>query len=199
MEKLVLATRNSHKVEELKELLKEEDIQVLSLKEFTDIPEVVEDGETFQENALKKAREICKVTKLPTLADDSGLVVDLLNGAPGVYSARFAGSDATDADNNHKLLELLKDHPDLKERTARFKSVIAYVLPDGQETVVEGSCEGFILTEAKGESGFGYDPLFYVAEYGVTFAQLPMEIKNQISHRGRAFRLIVEEIRKIKC
>ncbi len=198
MEKIVLATRNAHKVEELNELLKNEEIEVLSLKAFSDIPEVIEDGETFQENALKKAREICKVTQLPSLADDSGLVVDLIDGAPGVYSARFAGEDATDADNNKKLIELLKGHLDLKERTARFKSVIALVLPEGEEKVVEGSCEGYILTEEKGQGGFGYDPLFYVPEYGATFAQLPMDIKNQISHRGRAFRQMVEEIRKMK-
>ncbi|AZR73384.1 non-canonical purine NTP pyrophosphatase, RdgB/HAM1 family [Anoxybacter fermentans] len=198
MEKIVIASRNPYKVQELKALLKDESIQVLSLNHFPEIPEVVEDGKTFKENALKKAREICKATQLPTLADDSGLEVDLLDGAPGVYSARFAGPDATDADNNRKLLELLKDHPDLNERTARFKSVIALVLPDGRERVVEGSCEGLLLTEPRGQGGFGYDPLFYLPEYNATFAELPMEVKNRISHRGKAFCSIIEEIRKLK-
>ncbi len=198
MKRLVLATRNAHKVEELRELLNDEEIQVLSLEDFPDMPEVVEDGDTFAANALKKARSVAKVVQLPTLADDSGLEVDLLAGAPGVYSARFAGSKATDLDNNQKLLSLLKDHPEIKERTGRFKSVIALVMPDGLEKVVEGSCEGLILTELRGKSGFGYDPLFFVPEYNATFAELSMEIKNKISHRGCAFRNIVEEIRKLK-
>lgn len=198
MEKLILATRNLHKVEELQELLGDEEIQILSLKDFSNLPEVVEDGQTFQENALKKARIIAKTTGLPALADDSGLEVDLLDGAPGVYSARFAGLGATDADNNQKLLQLLEGIPDLNSRTARFRSVIALVLPDGSEKVVEGKCEGLILTELRGHGGFGYDPLFYLPEYAQTFAELPMKVKNKISHRGRAFRLILEEIRKIR-
>lgn len=198
MDKIVLATRNAHKVEELEALLEGEPIQILSLKDLPDLPEVVEDGETFEENALKKAQEICKFIGLPALADDSGLEVDLLDGAPGIYSARFSGPNATHAGNNQKLLEELQDHPNQKDRTARFRSVIALVLPDGSEKVVEGSCEGYILTELKGREGFGYDPLFYVPEYEATFAELPMEVKNQISHRGRAFRKIVEEIRNLK-
>lgn len=197
MDKLVLATRNAHKVSELKQLLKGEAIQVLSLDDFAEFPEVVEDGTTFRENALKKAREVCQATGLPALADDSGLEVDLLNGAPGVYSARFSGPNATNAENNRKLLELLKPYPELEERSARFKSVIALVLPDGREKVVEGSAEGYILSDLRGTEGFGYDPLFYVPEYDATFAELPMEVKNRISHRGKAFSLIVEEIRKL--
>lgn len=197
MDKLVLATRNAHKVSELRQMLKDEHIEVLSLDDFMEVPEIVEDGTTFGENALKKAREVCKATGLPALADDSGLEVDLLDGAPGVYSARFSGPNATTADNNRKLLELLKPHPDMKDRSARFKSVIALVLPDGRETVVEGAAEGYILSDFRGAEGFGYDPLFYVPEYDATFAELPMEVKNRISHRGKAFSLIVEEIRKL--
>lgn len=197
MQKIVLATRNTHKVEELQKMLQGESIEVLSLRDLPHLPEVVEDGETFRENALKKAREVCKVTGLPALADDSGLQVDLLGGAPGVYSARFAGSQATDQDNNRKLLDLLQNHPDPEERTARFKSVIAFVMPDGRESVVEGSVEGILLTERKGQGGFGYDPLFYVPEYGQTMAELSMEVKNQISHRGKAFQMIISEIRSL--
>lgn len=196
MDKLVLATRNKHKVQELEVLLQDMSIEILSFKDFDDLPDVIEDGTTFQENALKKAREICKQINLPTLADDSGLEVDLLRGAPGVYSARFAGQEATDQENNQKLLKLLENHPDLKERTARFISVIAFVQPDGSEKIVKGSCEGLLLTELRGEGGFGYDPLFYLPEYDATFAELPMEIKNKISHRGRAFRKIVGELKK---
>lgn len=198
MDKIVLATRNAHKVEELEALLEGEPIQILSLKDLPDLPEVVEDGETFEENAVKKAREICKFTGLPALADDSGLEVDLLGGAPGIYSARFSGPKATHADNNQKLLKELQDYPNQEERIARFRSVIALVLPDGTEKVVEGSCAGYILKELKGQEGFGYDPLFYVPEYEATFAELPMEVKNRISHRGRAFQKIVEEIRNLK-
>lgn len=198
MQQLVLATQNLHKVEELRELMSDEDLQICSLKDFPEIPEIIEDGRTFRDNALKKARQVCKALKRPTLADDSGLEVALLGGAPGVYSARFAGPNATSLLNNQKLLELLKDHPDLNERTARFISVIALVLPDGFEKVVIGSCEGYILPQLQGTSGFGYDPLFYLPEYQATFAELPLEIKNQISHRGRAFRQIVEEIRRLK-
>lgn len=198
MQQLVLATQNLHKVEELRELMADEDLQIWSLKDFPEIPEIIEDGRTFRDNALKKARQVCKALKLPTLADDSGLEVDLLGGAPGVYSARFAGPNATSLLNNQKLLELLKDHPDLNERAARFISVIALVLPDGFEKVVFGSCAGYILPQLRGTSGFGYDPLFYLPEYQATFAELPLEIKNQISHRGRAFRQMVEEVRRLK-
>lgn len=197
MQKIILATRNSHKVEELQKMLLGESIEVLSLKDLPGLPEVAEDGETFRENALKKAREICKAAGLPALADDSGLQVDLLGGAPGVYSARFAGPQATDRDNNQKLLGLMQNHPDPEERTARFQSVIAFVTPDGRESVVEGSVEGVLLTELKGQGGFGYDPLFYVPEYGQTMAQLSMEVKNQISHRGKAFKMIISEIRDL--
>lgn len=197
MVKIVLATRNLHKVEELEALLAGEPVQVLSLKDLPDLPDVEEDGTTFADNALKKAREICKHTGLPALADDSGLEVDLLNGAPGVYSARFAGEPSDTAANNQKLLNLLKDHPKLEDRTARFKSVIAFVMPDGREVVVEGAAEGLILKEFRGKGGFGYDPLFYVPEHEMTFAELPMDVKNRISHRGKAFHRIVDEIRKI--
>lgn len=195
MSKIVLASGNEHKIEELNKLLEDEPYQVLSKKDFDNLPEVVEDKDTLQGNALKKAREICQIVQLPTLADDTGLEVDSLDGKPGVYSARFAGPEATDKDNNEKLLRLLADYEDADQRTARFRTVIALVLPDGREKVVEGKCEGYILKEPRGEQGFGYDPLFYVEEYDATFAQLPMETKNKISHRGRAFRSIIKEIK----
>ena len=197
MSKIVLASGNEHKIEELNKLLEDEPYQVLSKKDFDNLPEVVEDKDTLQGNALKKAREICQIVELPTLADDTGLEVDSLDGKPGVYSARFAGPEATDKDNNEKLLRLLADHEDVGQRTARFRTVIALVLPDGREKVVEGKCEGYILKEPRGEQGFGYDPLFYVEEYDATFAQLPMETKNKISHRGRAFRSIIKEIKEL--
>lgn len=198
MNQLVLATRNLGKVRELEVLLQDDDLEILSLQDFPEIPEIIEDGQTFQDNALKKARIVGETLQLPTLADDSGLEVALLAGAPGVYSARFAGPKATSLLNNQRLLELLKDYPDLQERTAQFVSVIALVLPDGYERVVHGSCAGYILLQPQGTGGFGYDPLFYLPEYQATFAELPLKIKNQISHRGRAFRQIVAEIRKLK-
>lgn len=195
--KIVLATHNLHKVQELKALVEGEPWEVLSLEDIPDLPDVEETGTTFAENALKKAVEICQVTGLPALADDSGLEVDLLDGAPGVYSARFSGPDATHAQNNQKLLTLLQDHPAPQERTARFKSAIALVMPDGRQRVVEGCVEGIILSELRGQQGFGYDPLFYVPEYQATLAEMSMELKNKISHRGRAFEKIVVEMKKI--
>lgn len=195
--KIVLATHNRHKIEELKALLAGEPVEVLSLEDIPDLPDVEETGTTFAENALKKAREICRITGLPALADDSGLEVDLLNGAPGVYSARFSGPAATHEQNNRKLLELLRDHPDPQERTARFKSVIALVMPDGRERLVEGCVEGVILSELRGQQGFGYDPLFFVPGHQATLAELPLEIKNRISHRGNAFRKIAAEMKNI--
>lgn len=181
--RLVLATNNKGKVRELKELLN--DIEVLSLADFPQIPEIIEDGTTFAENAVKKAREIARITESIALADDSGLEVDYLDGQPGIYSARFAGEEKDDSKNNAKLLELLKGVPESK-RTARFRCVIAIATPLGETYTAEGTCEGSILSAPEGNDGFGYDPLFYVPEYDKTFAQLDMNIKNKISHRGIA-------------
>lgn len=182
--KLIIATRNQNKVKEIASVLKNNDIQLVSLNEYPGIPEVIEDGETFVANARKKAEAIFRATGIPALADDSGLEVDYLNGKPGVYSSRFAGERATDAENNQKLLQLLDKVPNDK-RTARFRCLM--VLIDGkQEMVIEGKCEGRILTTPRGSNGFGYDPLFYYPELKKSFAEIEMTLKNQISHRGRA-------------
>ena len=197
MTELVLASGNKGKLAEFQRLLEGLDVQIHSMKEYPEIGEIVEDGSTFAENALIKARAVCKATGKPAMADDSGLAVDALNGAPGIYSARFAGEQRSDADNNAKVLQLLEGVEDSK-RTARFFCVIAIVLPDGREYTVEGTCEGTILRALRGEGGFGYDPLFYVESLDKTFAELTMEEKNRISHRGHANRKAVEIIRGLK-
>ncbi|NLK07901.1 MAG: XTP/dITP diphosphatase [Firmicutes bacterium] len=190
MAKLVIASKNKGKVKEIHALLKDLAIEVVSLEDFPNAPNVLEDGHTFAENALKKARLIREFTGLTTLADDSGLEVDFLQGAPGVRSARFAGECASDADNNKKLLELMEDVPE-SQRTARFKCLIAVVGKNGQTEILDGSCEGTILTEARGSGGFGYDPLFYVPELGKTFAEMTAEDKTKLSHRGKALRAVL--------
>ena len=197
MKELVLASGNKGKLAEFQRLLEGLDVQIHSMKEYPEIGEIVEDGSTFAENALIKARAVCKATGKPAMADDSGLAVDALDGAPGIYSARFAGEQRSDADNNAKVLQLLEGVEDSK-RTARFFCVIAIVLPDGREYTVEGTCEGTILRALRGEGGFGYDPLFYVESLDKTFAELTMEEKNHISHRGHANRKAVEIIRGLK-
>ena len=197
MTELVLASGNKGKLAEFQRLLEGLDVQIHSMKEYPEIGEIVEDGSTFAENALIKARAVCKATGKPAMADDSGLAVDALNGAPGIYSARFAGEQRSDADNNAKVLQLLEGVEDGK-RTARFFCVIAIVLPDGREYTAEGTCEGTILRALRGEGGFGYDPLFYVESLDKTFAELTMEEKNRISHRGHANRKAVEIIRGLK-
>jgi len=195
MRKLVLATRNRDKVREIKRALEDLDIEILSLLDFPEMPEIVEDGKTFEENALKKARAVAQFTGLPALADDSGLEVDYLGGAPGVFSSRFAGEKATYEDNNLKLLELLRGVP-LEKRRARFRCVLALV--NGESTqVVEGRCEGFITEEPRGEGGFGYDPIFYSPELGKTFAEVGSDLKNKVSHRGRALRKMKEVLKTI--
>ena len=194
---LVLASGNKGKLAEFQRLLDGLDVQIHSMKDYPEIGEIVEDGSTFAENALIKARAVCKATGKPAMADDSGLAVDALNGAPGIYSARFAGEQRSDADNNAKILRLMETVADA-DRTARFFCVIAIVLPDGREYTVEGTCEGIILHALRGEGGFGYDPLFYVESMNKTFAELTMEEKNRISHRGHANRKAVEIIRGLK-
>jgi len=189
IEKMVLGTRNRGKVAELRELLEGLGIELLSLDHFPNVPEVVEDGETFEANARKKAGVVARCTGLPALADDSGLEVDTLDGAPGVRSARFAGDQATYTENNEKLLRLMKEVP-WEKRTARFRCVLALTFPDGDGTVqtLEDTCEGRITEQSKGENGFGYDPLFFVPELGKTFAQISRSEKGKISHRGRALK-----------
>ena len=183
--KLVLATQNKGKVREMAEALAATGIEVLSLESFPQVGEIEEDGATFWENAVKKARVTAALTSRIALADDSGLEVDYLSGAPGVYSARFAGLAKSDQANNEKLLSSLKGLPPEK-RTARFQCVIAIAHPDGRLHTVQGTCAGLITTAPQGDLGFGYDPLFYLPEYGKTMAQLELPLKNQISHRGQA-------------
>ena len=187
MKKLVVATRNAGKIRELELLLLGVVELVLPIGSFPGIPDVDEDGATFVENAIKKARVAAQATGLPALADDSGLVVDALGGRPGIFSARFAGSDADDTANNRKLLTDMTGIPS-SERTAAFHCVLAFCLPNGDCKTFDGRLPGIILEESQGEEGFGYDPLFLVPEYGQTLAQLSLEIKNKISHRGRALR-----------
>lgn len=183
---LVLATRNRHKKQELVALLQGLNIAILSLDDFPDAPEVVEDGETCEANAMKKAVETARYTGLPAVADDTGLEVDALGGRPGAFAARYAGEHASYEDNCRKLLQELRDVPTAK-RGARFVTVAAIALPAGKTLSVKGVLEGSIAEEAVGSHGFGYDPVFLVPEYHQTLAQLPPEVKNRISHRARAF------------
>ncbi len=183
--KLLLATRNQKKKKELQQILNDLDIQIITLDEVPALPEVIEDGETFSQNAIKKAVETAVASGLPCLADDSGLVVDALNGQPGIYSARFAGEAADDLQNNQKLLKLMAD-VEPEKRTARFVCVIALSDAAGKVKTVEGSCEGNIAFEPSGSGGFGYDPLFVPDAFTCTFAELSPEQKNRISHRGKA-------------
>ena len=183
---IVAATKNRHKIQEIEAITQEFGMSIISRDEagVPDI-EINEDGETFEENSYKKAFEIMKLCNNITIADDSGLEVDCLDGAPGVYSARFAGKDGDDDANNRKLTELIKDVP-YEQRTGRFVSVITMVFPDGETISARGEVEGHLLTEKRGTSGFGYDPLFVPEGYDRTFGELGPEIKNSISHRSRA-------------
>lgn len=185
MKTLLLATRNEGKKMELQEMLNDIGISVINLHDIPPLPEVVEDGKTFKENAEKKAYETAKATGYWCLADDSGLVVDALNGQPGIYSARFAGPEASDENNNHKLLDLMKGIDESK-RTARFVCCMALSTPEGETLAVEDYCEGIILRQPVGEQGFGYDPLFMPQGYNQSMAQLSHQEKNLISHRGKA-------------
>lgn len=183
--RLVIASRNEKKKQELLQIIQGLDLEVVTLNEFPDAPEVEEDGLTFQENAIKKAREIARFTGCLTLADDSGLEVDALGGRPGVFSARFAGEPSDDERNNQKLLDMLQGIP-AQERTARFRCVIAIASPDGRVETTEGTCDGRIGFFPRGQGGFGYDPLFIPDGFKQTFAELSSEVKNRISHRGKA-------------
>lgn len=191
MNKLVLATGNLGKVKELSDMLSSLNIEVVPQSEFN-VSEVAETGTTFVENAIIKARHAAKITGLPVIADDSGLEVDALNGAPGIYSARFAGENASDGDNLLKLLTELKDVPEEK-RTARFWCVLVLMrhADDPTPLICQGFWEGKITTEPNGENGFGYDPIFYVPEKQTTSAQLDKATKNSLSHRGKALKQLV--------
>ncbi len=193
--KIVLASRNRKKVKELETFLSEisSDITVLSLDDIGFHDEIIEDGNTFAENSRIKASVPAKLGYIG-VADDSGLEVDALNGAPGVYSARYAGENANDELNNKKLLKAIENVPET-ERTARFKTVVTCIFPDGRELQTDGVCEGLILREGRGADGFGYDPLFYYPEFDKTFAELTSDEKNSVSHRGKAMRKFISELK----
>ncbi|MEI7817038.1 MAG: XTP/dITP diphosphatase [Desulfuromonadales bacterium] len=194
MKQLVVATRNNGKILEINALLAGLVDQICCAADFVDFPETIEDGVTFEENALKKAREAAVYTGLPALADDSGLTVAALKGSPGVFSARYAGVDAGDAANNSRLLRECLDVPD-ELRQAAFVCVLAFVTPEGDEMLFTGSIGGKILSAARGEGGFGYDPLFLVDGYDRSMAELTLAEKNSISHRAQAF----EKFRLFLC
>ena len=196
--KLVLATRNQGKIREIGEMLKDQNgIELLSLRNYPDAPEVVEDGKTYEENAIKKAAALAEYTGHLTIADDSGLEVDALDGAPGLHSARYAGENASDQDRIAKLLDALQSTLD-HCRSGRFICAVAIVKPLAQAQVVQSACEGRIIRAPRGKRGFGYDPIFVPVGYDKTFAELGDEIKNQISHRAKALgkaRKLLSEMR----
>ncbi len=197
MEKtIIFATKNKDKVKEVKSILADMDFCVLTMTDAGIDIDVVEDGKTFEENALKKAKEIMKVSGNIVLSDDSGLEIDFLNGEPGVHSARYMGKDTPYDIKNSKIIELFKNVP-LEKRSARFVSVIAIAFPDGKTITAKGTVEGYISEEAKGENGFGYDPIFFVPQLNKNMAEATLEEKNTISHRGRALREMKERLREI--
>ena len=195
MIQLLVATRNKKKLSEIKEILKGINLDLLCIGNYKNAPQVLENGKSFKENAVKKAVKLACFTSKLCLGEDSGLCVDALDGAPGIYSARFSGRDKSDLKNNLKLLGLLKDLP-LKKRKARYVCAVALADKSGLLGVVEGSCSGLIALEPKGNAGFGYDPLFYIPKYKKTFAQLGEKIKHKMSHRYYALkkaRIIIEK------
>ena len=196
IEEILLATRNPDKVRELAVLLGELGIRIRTLADFPTAPEVEEDGITCEANALKKAREIALATGLPSVADDTGLEVDALDGRPGVFAARYAGEDASYEDNCRKLLKELAGVPPAR-RTARFLTVAALAMPGGHARVATGTLAGVIAEECVGSQGFGYDPVFFLPELGCTLAELTAEEKNRISHRAKAFRAMADILRPL--
>lgn len=195
MLKLIIGTRNPGKQREIKELLGGLPLELQGIEDYPDLPEVEEDGKTFQENAVKKATTLARLAGEWVVAEDSGLEVDALNGEPGVRSARYAGEKATYAENNSKLLRAMEGIPH-ERRTARFRCVVALASPQGLLFVVEGQCEGRISQEARGLQGFGYDPIFYLPDYGKTFAELGPAVKNKISHRAQALKRFREMLQR---
>ncbi|CDC07774.1 non-canonical purine NTP pyrophosphatase [Lachnospiraceae bacterium CAG:364] len=191
MRRLIFATGNEHKMVEIREILGELPVEILSMKDIGIKADIVENGNTFEENALIKAKEVCKLAGEMVLADDSGLEIDYLNGEPGIYSARYMGEDTSYHIKNQNLIDRLEGVPDEK-RTARFVCAIAAAFPDGRSFVVRGTIEGIIGYEERGTNGFGYDPIFYLPERGVSTAEIPPEEKNSISHRGNALRKMKE-------
>ncbi len=191
---IVIATGNKGKTAEIRDLLKGFPVEIKNLDDFGPIPPVVEDGETFDENAYKKSSFTARVLGVPALSDDSGLLVEALSGAPGVHSARYAGEDATDEKNCSKLLEALGE---TQNRKAAFECVISIAVPQGPALTYEGRCEGEITRKPKGDNGFGYDPVFFCPETEKTFAELTLEEKSRVSHRGRALREFKDEFDKV--
>jgi XTP/dITP diphosphohydrolase len=194
-EMIVLATGNRNKLQEFRAILQGFPVVVRSLADFASLPEAVEDGATFAENACKKAVHFARLIGFPCMADDSGLVVDALEGRPGVFSARYAGPGATDRKNCEKLLGELAE---FDNRSAHFVCVLALATPDGQTLTWEGRCDGEILTAPRGTTGFGYDPLFLYPPLGKTFAEIAMEAKSAFSHRGRAFAAFAAEFDQVR-
>ncbi len=188
---IIFATKNEGKMKEVREILSDLPYSVQSMEEAGIDIDVVEDGDTFEANAIKKAREICEVSQSIVLADDSGLEIDFFDQAPGVYSARYLGKDTPYSEKNAIILDRMKEVSE-EERTARFVCAIAVAFPDGRTHVVRGTIEGMIGYESKGDNGFGYDPIFYVPEYGMTTSEMPPDLKNQLSHRGKALRKMKE-------
>jgi len=193
-ERIVLASNNAGKVREINQILVSQAIQVVPQREF-DIPDADETGLTFVENAIIKARQAARLSGLPAIADDSGIEVDALKGAPGIYSARYAGPGCSDQDNNRKLLEQLEGVPEA-ERSARFQCLMVYMrhAEDPTPIICQGTWEGVILTEPRGDNGFGYDPLFWVPDHDCSSAELSAEEKNRLSHRGQALRKMLEAL-----
>lgn len=191
---LVLATHNKGKTAEIRGLLKNRPVQIRNLDDFGPIPAITEDGDTFEANAYKKASMTARYLGLPALADDSGLCVEALDGAPGVYSARYAGENATDAQRCQKLLEALADH---QNRSARFECVLSLAVPAGAALTYEAGCDGLIAHQPSGTNGFGYDPIFFFPQLNKTFAELTRDEKGRISHRGKALQQFCAEIDKV--
>ena len=193
--KIIFATGNEGKMHEIRDILKDMDAEIVSMKEAGIDIDIVEDGTTFEENAIIKAKAVAACTDAVVLADDSGLEVDYLNKEPGIYSARYLGEDTPQRVKNENLIERLDGVPD-EQRTARFVCAIAAVMPDGETLTALGTVEGRIDYEEKGQNGFGYDPIFYIPEYGCTTAELTEEQKNKISHRGKALEAMKRELKK---
>ena len=191
-DEIIIATKNLGKLNEFSSLLNNHFKKIYSLIDFDSIPEIVEDGKTFSENALKKARVVCSHLERITLADDSGLVVDSLGDEPGIYSARYAGDSATDDKNIDKLLFRLEG---VQDRKARFVCDLALVYPNGKEFVFEGICEGLIIKEKRGGGGFGYDPVFFIPQIKKTMAEISSEQKNKISHRSNAVKKLIKYLK----
>lgn len=191
---LVLATRNQGKTKEIRKFMEGHPVEIRDLNDFGPIPEVVEDGKTFEENAYKKAHFTAKILGLPALADDSGLEVDALDGEPGVFSARYAGPQASDDENNAKLLSRLSG---VRNRTARFRCNLSLAVPSGPALTYEATCDGLITEQPRGTNGFGYDPLFYYPERGKTFGEMTLAEKSEVSHRGKAFLELKQEMEKV--